>query len=326
MLQTLWGWQPALYLFLGGMGAGAFVTSGVLFLKDPERNKSTIAISMWAAVISLVVGLLLLLSELITPVRGLLMWQSFSNFSSWMTYGAWGAFAAIVVFGLSAVMATEPLSSWLDERWKGYVSLRRVLRKPLAAIGIALGLFVAFYTGMLLMSAPGVPLWNSWLLPCLFTVSGIDTGVALVEVVACAGARKLAEGEKGPQRSLAKVVVCLVLLELVILAVFLSSALGTDAATAEGAALVSSGAYLTSGKTGLAFWGLVVALGLALPLVASVAELALKPKEGKPRRMNAVVCFGALGAIVGGCALRFLMLGAGVHADLVMSALLAAIG
>ena len=31
-LQTIWSWQPALYLFLGGMGAGAFVMAAVLFL------------------------------------------------------------------------------------------------------------------------------------------------------------------------------------------------------------------------------------------------------------------------------------------------------
>ena len=31
MLQTIWGWQPALYLFLGGMGAGTFVMAAVLF-------------------------------------------------------------------------------------------------------------------------------------------------------------------------------------------------------------------------------------------------------------------------------------------------------
>ena len=29
-LQTIWSWQPALYLFLGGMGAGAFVMAAVL--------------------------------------------------------------------------------------------------------------------------------------------------------------------------------------------------------------------------------------------------------------------------------------------------------
>ena len=31
-LQSVWGWQPSLYLFLGGMGSGAFAVLSVLFL------------------------------------------------------------------------------------------------------------------------------------------------------------------------------------------------------------------------------------------------------------------------------------------------------
>ena len=38
-LQTIWSWQPALYLFLGGMGAGAFVMAAVLFLIDRTRHR-----------------------------------------------------------------------------------------------------------------------------------------------------------------------------------------------------------------------------------------------------------------------------------------------
>ena len=52
-------------------------------------------LSVLAAVVCLIAGLLLLLSELINPVRGMMMWQSFSNFTSWMTFGAWIVFAAV---------------------------------------------------------------------------------------------------------------------------------------------------------------------------------------------------------------------------------------
>lgn len=43
MLQTMWGWQPALYLFLGGMGAGAFIMAAVLFLIDRARHRLIVA-------------------------------------------------------------------------------------------------------------------------------------------------------------------------------------------------------------------------------------------------------------------------------------------
>ena len=52
-LQTIWSWQPALYLFLGGMGAGAFVMAAVLFLIDRTRHRLIVCVSMWAALASL---------------------------------------------------------------------------------------------------------------------------------------------------------------------------------------------------------------------------------------------------------------------------------
>ena len=182
-LQTIWSWQPALYLFLGGMGAGAFVMAAVLFLIDRTRHRLIVCVSMWAALASLAVGLLLLLSELVTPLRGLMMWQSFGHFTSWMTYGAWGAFAAMAVFAVSALLATRPVGVWLAKKWKWFEKRGVALRRVLAVIGIVLGAFVAVYTGMLLMAAGSVPLWSTPLLPALFTVSAFDTGVALVELV-----------------------------------------------------------------------------------------------------------------------------------------------
>ena len=366
MMQTVWGWQPALYLFLGGMGGGCFLTAAILYLKDAAHNKRTVCASMWAATISLAVGLLLLLAELITPVRGLMMWQSFSHFTSWMTFGAWGAFAAIVVFGLSAIFATEK------------VKVPAGVRRTLAIVGIALGAFVAVYTGMLLMAPASVPFWNTPLLPLLFTVSAFDTGVALVEVMAAAAARKdpLATDAK---RFLERCVVVLVLVEMVVLAAFMVAALGGSGA--EGATAAASAAMLVEGSLAGWFWVLLVAVGLALPLIVAIAGLVLG-RHGKSNgeahpasdsstsvaapqstavEGNAIVdgaptqahgkdgieaavpaapspatkptglsrwlpLVGACGALAGGCALRFLVLAAGVHADLVADTIIALIG
>lgn len=322
MFQIYWGWQPALYLFLGGMSAGTFITAAILYLRNGEKHGSIIYASMWAAVICLAAGLLLLISELSVPLRGLMMWQSFSHFTSWMTLGAWGAFAAIIVFGVSAILATEPFSARIDPRWKGYAKIRRALRKPLAILGIALGLFVAFYTGMLLMSAPGIPLWNTWLLPCLFTVSGIDTGVALVEVISVAQAGKKKEEtveEGGLRRSLAKAVVVLVVAELIVLAALFAMLLSDGSSAGSSATAAQSASALLVGDMGIAFWLLVVVIGLLLPLAMAFIELRSK------KNAMTYVMVGALGAIVGGCALRFLVLGAGAHTDIIMNTLMAAL-
>lgn len=389
MMQTVWGWQPALYLFLGGMGGGCFLTAAILYLKDAAHNRRTVCASMWAATISLAVGLLLLLAELITPVRGLMMWQSFSHFTSWMTFGAWGAFAAIVVFGLSAIFATEK------------VKVPASVRRTLAIIGIILGAFVAVYTGMLLMAPASVPFWNTPLLPLLFTVSAFDTGVALVEVMAMVAARKdpLAADAK---RFLERCVVVLVAVEMVVLAAFMVAALAGSGSDAEGATAAASASMLVEGPLAGWFWVLLVAAGLALPLAVAIAGLAksgrdeasestpltatnsaaatnpvaapapsdtaaddkastaVAPSAQLPSQDAAVApstqfpsqdaagteavaaapspatkptglsrwlpLVGACGALAGGCALRFLVLAAGVHANLVADTIIALIG
>lgn len=318
VLQSIWGWQPALYLFLGGMGAGAFVMAAVLYLIDQKRHAKIVCISMWASAICLGVGLLLLLSELTQPIRGLMMWQSFSHFTSWMTYGAWGAFAAIGVFGVSAVLALESVKKRFfasPARAKRLMCVRKVL----AGIGIALGVFVAVYTGMLLMMAPGVPLWNTPLLPCLFAVSGIDTGVALVELTAAFLAKKDPLAPRA-RVLMEGIVVGLVVAELAVLAAFLAPLLGGEGSAAAAAA-AQSAELLTVGSLAPFFWGLVVTCGLVLPLAMAIVGLVMRKKH-----MNGLMALGAAGAIVGGCALRFLVLAAGLHADVVAETVISMIG
>lgn len=371
-LQTVWGWQPALYLFLGGMGAGAFIMASILGLIDREGSRRTICVSMWAAVASLCLGLLLLVTELVFPLRGLMLWQSFSHFTSWMTIGAWVLFASVIVFGLMAIMSTQKLSNAVDGAWKGYAGVRKALWRPLSVVGIVLALGVAVYTGVLLMAVPGTPLWNTPLLPCLFTVSALDTGVALVEVVSLTAGRNDAPA-RDTHRLMFRFVVVLVIVEAAVLCAFMAAMLAGEGAAVAGssaAVAASSAQMLLQGQLAPVFWALFVVCGLALPLVAAIAGLAgakasaqavsgaaaspvtsasaaaegdgaeSKPSDasdsageaqahgvqadssaaaarswGAASAAASVALAGALGALAGGCALRFLILMAGVHAD-----------
>ena len=344
-LQTVWGLQPALYLCLGGMGGGAFVMAALLVFVDKPNSERTVAVSMWAAVICLVAGLLCLLTELTNPLRGLLLWQSFSNYSSWMTFGAWMVFAAVVVFGLAAVVATDATAALVGRAWKGFSSRRAGLLKALSGLGLVLGACVAMYTGVLLMSAPGVPLWNTFLLPCLFTVSAFDTGIALVEIVLAVQAKRERLSRKA-HTLMNVLVVVLVVVELVVLtALLLTMSGGNGAAEGSGvaAAAMQSAALVVSGQLAPFFWVLVVACGLLLPLLMAIAGLMAKPKgpnvaadakaapdavvvESVPahplpaEKASKASIIGATGALVGGCALRFLVIMAGIHADVVADA------
>lgn len=331
-LQMVWGWQPALYLFLGGMGAGAFFVTAIVHLRCGSAAKHRVCAASWAAVICLIVGLLCLLTELTNPIRGMMLWQSFSNFSSWMTIGAWILVGALVVFGLFALMAYAEVRN-MKMAVDGKL---RVPMRVLAVVGAILGVGVAAYTGILLMSAPGVPLWNTALLPVLFVVSGIDTGIALVEIVGVLNDRR----EPLPAREIKfmeKLVIVFVVAELVVLAALLATMMTSDGATPEGATAGISAGLLVSGDLAPWFWVLVFACGLCMPLVAALIGLMSHKKgastsQGKsdsdapvqsdesaattlPRKGNAVIVTGALGALVGGCALRFLVVFAGLHAD-----------
>ena len=337
-MQMVWGWQPALYLFLGGVGAGAFLVAGVLALVDRGRNRTAVSVSMWAAFACLAGGLLLLLSELTNPLRGLLLWQSFSNHASWMTFGAWAALLALVAFALSAALATRAIEALLLKKWPGFAAKEQRVNMVLVSAGMVLAVCVAVYTGMLLMAVPGVPLWNTLLLPCLFTVSAFDTGVALVELVTVATAKREAITRRARVFLEGAVVVLVVVEGLVLLAfaqtmlagnVTSALSLGSPAETA-----AQSMQMLTAGQLAPYFWGLLVACGLALPLAAALLCLVKGRKragapevaaEGEPteppRAAHAITAVGAAGALVGGCALRFLVLLAGTHADLVADSL-----
>ena len=348
-LQAVWGWQPALYLFLGGLSAGTFVTAALLFFKDRERNARVVRIACWAALVCLAAGLGLLLTELSNPLRGMMMWQSFSNFASWMTIGAWALALAMVVFGLMALLSTPAVARRLGAEAGRGAAIDRV-RRVLAVAGSALALVVAAYTGILLMAAPGVPLWNTLLLPCLFTVSGLDTGVALVEVIAVAIKAGVAPASS---RLLSRCVAVLVVAELVVLAVFLGLA-AAGGAGVESVFAAAGAQLMLGGPLAPAFWLLVVVLGLALPLAVAVMQLrrggagepvrgsasaakgtaggektassateekqpvaASSPAMEEKKPGHGLALAGACGALVGGCALRFIILSAGVHGDVI---------
>ena len=218
-LQTTWGWLPAIYLFLGGLGAGAYVTVSILRLAKPDKFKKTVTGGVWIVVAALAIGLVALVSEVSKPLQAMILFKSFINFSSWMAIGAWLLLATFMVVGLSALFTTDKIADWLGKLCKPLGQARGAINKVLAIVGIPLALAVAVYTGILLGSAPAIPLWNTWLLPVLFTVSALDTGLAAVSIVAAVVERD--QGVERVQSVFEKTVMALVVLEAAVLAAFL---------------------------------------------------------------------------------------------------------
>ena len=116
MYEPIWSGIIACYLFLAGLGGGAFITSAFLRWRHPEAV-NMIRIGRVIAPAVVVVGLLLLMFDatagLHNPLRFALL---LTNFGSVMTWGVvfLGAFTvvAIVVAALDLTRRNVPV--WLD--------------------------------------------------------------------------------------------------------------------------------------------------------------------------------------------------------------------
>lgn len=309
-IQDTWGWLVAIYLFLGGLGAGTFVAAAAISLAAGERFKSTVRFGAWASAIAIAVGTLCLLLDVGKPLRALVLFRSFVNFGSWMTIGAWLLFGAILFDGLFALFWTEPVLNWVGARWKFVVEQRKVFRVILAVLGIFINLGVAMYTGVLLGAPQFRPFWHTWWLPALFTASALDTGVGLV--TGYATLRERAEGSRTLRTVLEGCIIVLILMEATVLYLYLSNMLKASPDT------IRSAELLTSGALRVPFWLVVVGLGLGVPLMVCVTQLGGLLKQ---RAALVVPLIGLISCLIGGWTLRYLVLSAGLPQMLASPAL-----
>ena len=291
----VWDGLIACYLFLAGLGAGAFALAALAGLTRPEAAKLR-TIGYIIAPIAVGAGTVLLMVDakagLMNPLRffGLL-----ANFSSVM---AWGvviliAFMAVSIAALVIMLAKKRTPKALD------------------IAGMALAVCVAAYTGVLLGDAGlAFPLWNMAVLPVLFVVSAASTGIAAVLLAT----RLAAPEEAGALPLLSKAGLVLPVLELVLVAVLLGVTAGTSGSgAAAGAASVAS---LVSGAYAVPFWLGFVGVGLVLPFALELAARrgARAPKaaaaagDAAPGSGKALALVGEAGVLVGGFMLRYLVI------------------
>lgn len=307
-IQTMWSWLPAIYLFLGGLAGGTFFISSIVRLVSKGSFPRLAVVAPWISLVALAGGLICLVAEVEKPFQAMMMWQSFVNPSSWMTIGAWLLFVTIIVFGIGALFSTPRIKSALGELWKPFGVYAETITKITMIIGAILGLCVAIYTGILLGAAPSIPLWNSWLIPVLFTISALDAGAAVT--IACLIADKEASGEgKDYLRKLQIVLLILVAAEGIVLAALLFQ---MNAGTFSQAL---SASIMINGALSIPFWVLVVSVGLGVPAVLGIVDLTGVIKNDtvvSSLHFIALAC-----ALVGGFTLRFVILSSGIHGVMV---------
>lgn len=278
----VWDWIIATYLFLAGMGAGAFVLSSIVGWRRPNDFKLKV-VGLVIALVAVGGGTLLLMVDaragLMNPLRffGLL-----ANASSIMMWG---------VVLLSAFLLVDFVAIVLE--WR-----KKKTPKWLDVVGMLLALGVASYTGMLLGDAHlAFPLWNPTILPVLFVVSAASAGFAVV--VLAAHIMKAPELEALHFTHVTGL--ALPLIEAVLIAVLL---IATQATTGSGAAAAAASvANLVTGSYAAAFWLGLVLVGLLMPLAL---ELAMRSKEEFSH--GAMPCVAECCVLVGGFMLRYLVI------------------
>jgi formate-dependent nitrite reductase membrane component NrfD len=187
-----------------------------------------------------------------------------------------------------------------------------------------LGVGLGIYTGILLNTMVARPLWNTGLLGPLFLISGLSAGAAAMHIASVFLPRRPApEGMIGgavsalvqqlgaapPERrtvdSLIRADIAFLAIELVLLGLMVVNLNTSSASHAVAATLIISGPYAW------AFWGVIVVLGILVPLALQGLELGHRiPHTVAP----------ALLVLVGGFALRWVMVNAGQASHIVHAA------
>jgi tetrathionate reductase subunit C len=165
--QEAFGVFIALYFYLTGLSAGSFILSTLAYGFGMEKFKSLGRVGVILATGLLIIAPLFLLLHIGVPHRA---WHLFVylNFESPIT---WGSFL-LILYPINCIIY-------------GYFMFKeqKKLTRLFGLIGIPLAVSVHGYTGFILAFGKARALWNTALMPILFLVSAIVSGIALMILV-----------------------------------------------------------------------------------------------------------------------------------------------
>lgn len=239
-----WGWLIAIYLFMGGLGAGAYLISFAAEKGWLGDAPSLSRFGYYIAAPLVAIGAGLLVFDLGQGLRKpWLIIGMFLNFRSVMTWG---------IYILSAFIGVGLLKAY-------FVWMKKKAPKMITLAGAVLALATCAYTGLLLAVVKAIPFWNFYLMPVIFVVSALSTGLSLNSILAHFFEKgELKEGKACQSHIL------MVGTELVLLAIFFAVImLGL-----KGSVALASAQKILSGSLALPFWGILIVLGLVVPLFA----------------------------------------------------------
>ncbi len=279
----------ATYFYLTGLSAGSFIISTMAYGFGMVRFKPLGKIGVSMATLLLMAAPMILLIDLEQPLR---FWHLivYLRITSPIT---WGTF----------LLSLYPMNCMVY----GYFMFKGDLKKTkiFGLVGIPLALMVHGYTGFILALGKARVLWNTAIMPPIFLVSAMVSGIALMILVVIVKDFVLWR-KKDPDRSLiytlGNFLVAAIFLDLILIGMDLSVLL-TSTTEAYRAAHM-----LLNGRFSLLFLGIEVGLGSVLPLL-----LLLFPFT---RRSIPVFALASILVMVGIFAMRCIMVIGGLSLPL----------
>ncbi|WP_039993542.1 NrfD/PsrC family molybdoenzyme membrane anchor subunit [Slackia sp. CM382] len=274
----VWGPLIAIYLFLAGASAGAFLASAYIERKYPDAVRMRVAGRILVPIF-IGIGLVMLMVDaeagLHNPLRFIFLVM---NPGSVMTLGVYFICVFMPVALIEAVLEL----------------LKKDVPRWLTVIGDVFAFAVAAYTGFLLGVVDAYPLWNNAILPVLFVISALASGLAAVNLCGLILDRenieKMFDLKKGHVVLGAAEIIALVVMFIIV-----------ASGDPQGAASIQS--MLTGGFAGM-FWIGLVLVGLLMPLL--IGANALRASEGSQSSV-ALEYASECGVLVGGFMLRLLV-------------------
>ena len=283
-LQHYWAWLIAVYLFLGGIGGGAYTIAAVNGFLGNEMELSTL-VGLWIGFPALLIGSLCLLADLGSPTRAVLAGVKVRT--SWIARGFWviSAFMLLSLIHLALFLAGYRLSG----EGSGVLAI-------VAVLGIVTAVGTMAYTGLLLSAAKGIPFWRSGMVPVVFVVSALVTGHCSIML----GMLPLHEGPPGTLRTMGIEAAALVALEVLAIALYLYSAFKVAETRGSTERILSNRTFVLG----------YFVLGLAAPL-ALMLRLGFGMGGSTIAQQAAVSAVGAVLGLAGGLILRWAVLKTG---------------
>jgi formate-dependent nitrite reductase membrane component NrfD len=281
----------AWYLFLGGMGSGAFALASIFnyigrySLRSSLREYRSITRSGFILGPALVMlGAVFLVFDLGSPTKAYTIFLVPKL--TLLSFGSW----SIVLFCLFALLL-------LFFRSDSLVHVHRFVIRTVEILGLLLSLCVMAYTGLYVSSMPALPFLHTPLITILFVISSLSTGAALITLYGFFNQHR--KSMLYGLRIIPRIDLFFIVLEAALLvSLIVSKYFEADIAR-------KSVIYMLFNEGFYVFWIGVILLGIVIPLAISF----FSRHHQQPSRL----AVSAVLIIVGGLALRFSIIIGGLH-------------